>query len=281
MAEQVAQLAQLEEVIVTPPKNKDTKARGWVFTLNNWTPEEYDKLLAQLSLRNAEYIIGKEVAPNTGTPHLQGALYFKNAVHFSAIKELMPRAHIEKMMGSKKQNMKYCGKSGDFVSTMKIEVNMVEVLHNEAKKEYDGVVWKPWQNEILELLKTKPDSRTINWYWESKGNSGKSFLCKYIDLMEDAIIAQGKTADILNQLLMHVKAGKRPNIVIVDIPREKLDFTLYSTLEMLKNGHVYSGKYEGGKLIFPHPHVIVFANDQPHMERLSADRWRIVEINNE
>lgn len=278
---QLAQLAQVEGNTIPQPKNAGSKSRGWCFTLNNWTQDEYDKILAQFTQKSGEYIVGKEIAPGTGTPHLQGAVYFKNAVHFSAVRTAIPRAHIEPMRGTKKQNMKYCGKSGDYVTNMAEKVDMITQLRNEAKKEYEGIVWRPWQQEILDLLKTKPDSRTINWYWEPKGNSGKSFLCKYIDLMEDAIIAQGKTADILNQLLEHVKAGRRPNIVIVDIPREKLDYTIYSTLEMLKNGHIYSGKYEGGKLIFPYPHVIVFANDEPHRERLSEDRWRIVQIFNE
>lgn len=272
---------QVEGNTLPPPVTDSKRARRWCFTLNNWTEDELAKIITHVTHVKGEYIIGKEIAPDTNTPHLQGAIVYKNPTSFAVLKQLMPRAHIESQRGTRKHNIEYCGKSGNYVTNIVQKVDMVEQLRNEAKKEYDGVVWKPWQQEVLDLLKTKPDSRTINWYWEPTGNSGKSFLCKYIDLMEDAIIAQGKTNDILNQLLEHVKAGKRPSIVIVDIPREKLDYTIYSTLEMLKNGHIYSGKYEGGKLIFPHPHVIVFANDEPHRDRMSVDRWRIVEINTE
>jgi hypothetical protein len=37
-----------------------------------------------------------------------------------------------------------------------------------------------WQTEIINLLKDKPDKRTIHWYWEDKGNVGKTTLCKYL-----------------------------------------------------------------------------------------------------
>jgi len=263
-----------------PPLSKDKRARRWCFTLNNWTEEDLEKIVTHITHVKGEYIIGKEVAPDTGTPHLQGALCYKSAIAFSSLKNVMPRAHIEPQRGTRKQNIQYCGKSGVFVTNIVEKVDMVAQLRKEALDEFTGVIWKPWQQEVLDMLKTKPDSRTIHWYWEHNGNTGKSFLCKYIDLMEDAIIAQGKTADILNQLLEHVKAGKRPNVIILDIPREKLEYTIYSTLEMLKNGHVYSGKYEGGKLIFPHPHVFVFANAPPLDGKLSADRCRVIEIAN-
>jgi len=43
----------------------------------------------------------------------------------------------------------------------------------------------------------------------------------------------------------------------------------------LKDGVVFSGKYEGGARLFPPPHVIIFANFLPDFTKLSADRWVI------
>lgn len=53
-----------------------TRLRRIVFTLNNWTQEEYDWLTTTLPTlpqpKVTWMIVGKEVAPETGTPHLQG-----------------------------------------------------------------------------------------------------------------------------------------------------------------------------------------------------------------
>ena len=49
----------------------------------------------------------------------------------------------------------------------------------------------------------------------------------------------------------------------------------YSAIESLKDGLLFSGKYEGGVKLFPPPHVVIFANFLPDMTKLSIDRWDI------
>jgi len=51
----------------------NTKSRGWNFTWNNYTPAD-EALLQQLKCKYLAY--SYEVAPTTGTPHLQGVIYF-------------------------------------------------------------------------------------------------------------------------------------------------------------------------------------------------------------
>lgn len=49
------------------------RSEKWVFTINNWT-EEHKAYLRNVKCR---YIVwGEEVAPSTGTPHLQGVVFF-------------------------------------------------------------------------------------------------------------------------------------------------------------------------------------------------------------
>lgn len=69
-----------------------------------------------------------------------------------------------------------------------------------------------------------------------------------------------------------------PSIIIYDIPRTQLEYVNYDALEKLKNGMAMSGKYEGGMILMPHPHVVVFANQPPDESKLSSDRWFIHEI---
>lgn len=52
------------------------QARCWMFTVNNYTAEEELFLREQLECRYVKF--GKETAPTTGTPHLQGFVVFEN-----------------------------------------------------------------------------------------------------------------------------------------------------------------------------------------------------------
>lgn len=53
------------------PKN-GTRYTNICFTINNWTEEEYDLLQETFAEKNMKYmVIGKEIGPQEGTPHLQ------------------------------------------------------------------------------------------------------------------------------------------------------------------------------------------------------------------
>lgn len=86
----------------------DTRVTKFCFTLNNYTPEEYQSLVA-CSNKCKFLVIGKEIGAN-GTPHLQGYANLVKQSRFSAIKKFMPRAHIEKANGSDHDNLNYCTK---------------------------------------------------------------------------------------------------------------------------------------------------------------------------
>lgn len=64
--------------------------KSWCFTLNNYTDAECESIQAWEVKRIA---VGKEVAPTTGTPHLQGFVCFKSTYRLSALKKLLPRAN--------------------------------------------------------------------------------------------------------------------------------------------------------------------------------------------
>ncbi len=86
-----------------------SRSRAYVFTLNNWTPTDLDLLLT------APYtylVYGKETG-DTGTPHLQGYLYFKTVKTVKQVTVWLPRAFIEKRHGTHEQAREYCIKDGD------------------------------------------------------------------------------------------------------------------------------------------------------------------------
>lgn len=264
-----------------PRGNTKSRGRGWCFTVNNYDTEAHNTILEHCKASCDKYIVAKEVGKN-GTKHLQGYMYFKNAISFNTVKKALPKAHIEKAKGNWKQNYEYCSKDGDFVTNIITESNEAiedAIMLNEL---YGNIVWRPWQQQVIDIIEGPIDNRAIHWFWEETGSVGKSFLAKYVSLKYNAIIASGKQNDVFNQVLEWVKKnGRRPRVVIVDCPRSAIEYIHYGCIEAVKNGMLYSGKYEGGRCIFYTPHVIVFANELPQKKKMSADRWCIWEINEE
>lgn len=87
------------------------RSRGHVFTLNNYNEQEVERLK---SVECKYLVYGREVGAS-GTPHLQGYVYFKNKKSFKQVKDLLgDRYHIEAQRGSCKQAIDYCKKDGDF-----------------------------------------------------------------------------------------------------------------------------------------------------------------------
>lgn len=89
-----------------------SRSRSFCYTWNNY-PEGHGAILDQVQCR---YIIyGREVG-ESGTPHLQGYVYFINAKTVQAVRRILPGCHIEIARGSFAQNHEYCSKQGDFVA---------------------------------------------------------------------------------------------------------------------------------------------------------------------
>lgn len=92
---------------------KMKRSRSWCFTLNNPTKEE-EETLQRIECKYLLY--GREVAPGTKTPHLQGYVYVRNKKSLKQMKKLIPRSHLEVAKGDVKSNQDYCMKDGDYWS---------------------------------------------------------------------------------------------------------------------------------------------------------------------
>lgn len=89
----------------------DRGDRAYLLTINNWSQEEYDTIKA---LKYKYLVIGKEIAPTTGTPHIHAYVYLKDAKTFSSMKKKFPRANIKLCDGSPQQNRTYCIKDKEY-----------------------------------------------------------------------------------------------------------------------------------------------------------------------
>lgn len=267
-----------EEGNSNPPLSP-LKSRKWCLTINNYSEEEYHMLHMKFESKKWKYVIGEEVGKE-GTPHLQGFIEAKNAVLFTTLKKIMPRAHLEPAHGDVVQNYVYCSKDNKYVTNIDIDkekLNLIpfkeRLMQEVLDSEYKNVEWKDWQQEILDILDDKPNKRNIFWYWEAVGNIGKTYLAKWLSMKKNVIICDGKKDNIFNQVNSMIENEVIPRIIVLDIPRTSLERLNYGVIEALKGGSLYSGKYEGGKCIFPIPHVICFANCGPDLTSMSKDRW--------
>lgn len=90
-----------------------SRARGFLWTLNN--PCELDECklcdLIEWDAQVMNYMVFQfEIAPETGTPHVQGYTYFKSAKTITASAAWMPRAHWIVANGTHEHNRTYCTK---------------------------------------------------------------------------------------------------------------------------------------------------------------------------
>lgn len=270
-------------ILVPPPKkvpSREIKGKRWCFTINNWNVDNVGNV-ERVGVVH-QIICAKEVG-ESGTPHLQGYVEFKTEKRMETIKKLFDcnHMHLEKARGKKEDNIRYCSKEGSdvFIRTFPLSPEELKAqrLKDIEEEQYSDVIWRPWQQEVLDLVDDKPDPRKIIWLWEPTGNVGKSYLQKYLALKKKVIIENGKSADVLNQVLVALETHD-PTMVIMDVPRSQQDYFNYGVIEKLKDGCVYSGKYEGGQILLKNLHVVVTANTMPLMDKMSADRWMIGEI---
>lgn len=133
----------------------------------------------------------------------------------------------------------------------------------------------PWQAELTAECLKDPDDRTIHWIYDHDGCAGKSKWCKFMAHKHGAgVLAYSKTSDLINFVYK-----SDATIFVFDLTRAKpLDIgggDLYAALESIKNGMVFNSKYETGSKLFDPPHVLVFANAKPELDKLSRDRWKM------
>lgn len=127
-----------------------------------------------------------------------------------------------------------------------------------------------WQMSLCRRLFSQND-RKILWIVDVEGNTGKSYVCRYLRYVYGYQLFDGVTAtrDICRLLDVASKG------YLFDVTRSDSSHFSYSTLEAAKNGYISTGKYEGYiKEFLPKP-VLVCSNFHPEKDRLSIDRWDI------
>lgn len=136
---------------------------------------------------------------------------------------------------------------------------------------------RPWQRDLERRLSDDtPNDRVVEFYVDEEGGKGKSWfqrhmLTKYPDKVQ--LLAPGKRDDLAHTIDVN------KTIFLMNVPKTQMEFLQYSLLEQLKDRTVFSPKYVSRMKILNGPaHVIVFCNEFPDMEKMSADRYVVHEL---
>ena len=132
-----------------------------------------------------------------------------------------------------------------------------------------------WQQQLLEDVEGPVSTRKIIWICGAAGGEGKSTMAMHLIHQHDALMLSGRVQD-----MAYAYTNQTARVVIFDLPRTMtgegsfMDH-YYSFAEQLKNGCIFSAKYNSGQVVFQRPHVIFFANVEPDMTKWSADRYDV------
>lgn len=290
----------------------------WVFTLNNPTPQEIESINTAFSSDEVKYgVVGKERGEN-GTPHLQGFVIFHAVKRFNAAKQFIsPRCHLERARGTSVQASDYCKKDGDFqvwgelpdkagkrtdIENYKDWVKSLDHMPTEREiadefpslfvrykanvlrlarllgrqPELQHGELRRWQSVLEQRLSADPDDRSIQFVIDEVGGKGKSWFTRYMLTKfpeKVQVLSIGKRDDIAHAI------DETKTIFLFDVPRTCMQFMQYPILEGLKNRMVFSPKYESAmKIITSKCHVVVFSNEDPDRNSMSADRYKITRL---
>jgi len=140
--------------------------------------------------------------------------------------------------------------------------------------------WWPWQKKVIDSMEEVADDRTIHYVYDRIGKQGKSKVIKHLALL--GIARKFGWVEAKNAFYSIQQGGPHKGYIF-DLTRTKpkkvCATDIYSMLEDIKNGHIDGSLYENEAVLFNPPHVWVFSNSPPKLDAMSADRFRLYQIN--
>lgn len=232
--------------------------RRWAFTLNNYTDDDIENL----NNVDCKYLIfGKELAPTTNTPHLQGYIVFQNPLRLSGVHEICKRMHWTACKGSHEQNVDYCSKSDaapyikdlreqgkrtdidNAVITLK-EQGLLGVI-NEHPREFVKFHSGFSKLAAYHVKHRDPDHPpTIYWYWGISG-SGKT----------RSVFEAEKDLYVSGRDLKWWDGYENQEAVLIDDFRK--DFCTYHELLRIIDRFPYTVQVKGGSRILNSPRIYI------------------------
>lgn len=257
-------------------KKQISPAKHWCWTFNNHDLNDICNILDISSKVAEKYVFQQEIGQISGIRHLQGYIkFYEKCRPFNVFKS--KKIHWERCK-KPPNSIKYCSKHETRIPNTKVYSKGIKFPKKILILDESSLF--KWQKKIINIITLPTCSRSIYWFWETIGNTGKSVFCKYLCVKHDALILSGKASDMKYGLVQYMSKhdGCSPEIICLDIPRSCEKYLSYTGIEEIKNGCFFSSKYESEMVIYNSPHIIIFSNFKPQKQKLSKDRWLIFNI---
>lgn len=255
-----------------PPGNTKTGGGDWQYYRYSFTlpREEIEKSQLSQHLKGfCKNFTFQCEQSESGYVHWQCEVSLKTKLRKHEFKNLLGfnKAHIEPTINYF-ASKNYCGKA---------ETKLEGPYNENSVFVITPTLDKKWQDQLRsELINNNGYDnkyyRKIIICVDVEGGAGKTdFATWFMDNFPEhtAYFPYGKIAD------MAYAIPKDPKYIFFDIPRTQQEHINWSAIELLKNGILFSSKYESGFKRFNRPHVIVMLNEYPDMNALSRDRYDI------
>ena len=159
-------------------------------------------------------------------------------------------------------------------------------LYRKQKPRFDiaDIQLRAWQEDALRLIET-PSEREVVWITGRQGNEGKSWFQSYMEtyfgfhrvIRVDLRIKHASMCNVLKKRTLN-----SIDIFVFNDARSVTgeELNLYRILEDIKDGQATASKYDNDNIRFKTPNtVLIFSNQYPQTQKLSRDRWKIYNAN--
>lgn len=213
-------------------------------------------------------IVGKEVAPSTGTPHFQGYIRLKNAMTFTTFQKYLTRACILVANGNDHQNQKYSAKEGNLLfeygtpstqgkrndlKAIAILIKNKQITLDELMFEYPDMYVKysrAFEKMFNAIMTPRTNPPEVHWRWGLAG-TGKTRYC--IETHPDHYVKDGT---------MWWDGYKQQEAIIIDDFDNQIPFR---TLLRMLDRYVYQGQVKGGYVHIDSPFIYITSEHPPEV----------------
>lgn len=238
--------------------------------------ELINKLVVDFKKISSFYIFSLEIGTENKRRHLQGYIEFNEPVRITGIKNIVHNTtNWRKAKGSRDDNIRYISKDpikGPYEWNRK---DAPKYTPEQLRIIPENKLYK-WQSKGLKLARGEIDDRAILWFW-GRTKIGKTQVLKHLMYYDKFDFVDGDKANIMCAIvgddgLKEIKKG-----YVFNFSNDKdLSKVSYTSMENMKDGLIFSGKYKSGGMLIPPLQVIVMANGPPQCK--NSDRWKVFEI---
>lgn len=155
------------------------RARRWVFTINNFTEDDENAVLALEQRDEVVSVIAEHEEGKEGTPHIQGYVVFDKAIYGNTVEKLLGgRAWLSVARGSTKANIEYCSKEGRII-VEKLDP-MCESVLKKINFARDKDEWAKQRMEHMRTMTEEEFEEHYPSYYELHRERYRSFRMEHL-----------------------------------------------------------------------------------------------------